>query len=304
MNKEVKRIYRSKKVKSYFYGDTLELTTATGHKGRKYYKLSDTEYIDINGELKQFKKSTRKSDNLDSVKKTMRRLRRLIANNFNGSRNELWITLTYKENMRDQKRLSSDMRQFMKKLRRKYGSLEYIAVLEPQKRGAWHYHILLKRNDLESLYIANKDIAKFWGHGFTKTTALTESDNVSAYLMAYLTDLDLNEDVKTDKKKIVKGLRLEMYPPNMQIYRCSNGIVKPIEDNGTQEQMVNKYLNEYYGNKKHNKALHNRDNMNVTPDFYGEKKIKSAYSDGRDMVVETEFYNFKQYSKGGESYDD
>ena len=68
--------------------------------------------------------------------------------------------------------------------------------------------------------------------------------------------------------------------------------------------MVNKYLNEYYGNKKHNKALHNRDNMNLTPDFYGEKKIKSAYSDGRDMVVETEFYNFKQYSKGGESYDD
>ncbi len=36
-----------------------------------------------------------RSDNIKSTRITMRKLRRLITHNFNGNKNELWITLTY-----------------------------------------------------------------------------------------------------------------------------------------------------------------------------------------------------------------
>ncbi|WP_426787209.1 rolling circle replication-associated protein [Staphylococcus capitis] len=286
--KSNKKIVSNKEVKAYYYGDTLELTTAVGNKGRKYLPYSDTEYITLDGEIKEYKKSVNKSDNLGSVKKTMKRLRRLIANNFEGGQNQLWLTLTYKINMRDVARLSSDLRQFLKKLRRKYGALEYIAVMEPQKRGAWHYHILLKTDDGRPLYIHNDVIYKLWKHGFTKTKRLSESDNVAAYVMAYLTDMDVNEDDDTKKsKKIIKGMRLNFYPSNMQIYRCSRGIKAPEVENGSKSKILDKYLSQYFNDSMETNL--------IEPNFYGERHLKGILKNGKDLKVETEFYNLSTY---------
>ena len=83
-------------VKSYRYGSTLELTTSNGiHKqtikvlpNKKYVVLETGEIFDMDtsGETR--------SDNIKSTRITMRKLRRLISHNFNGNKNELWITLT------------------------------------------------------------------------------------------------------------------------------------------------------------------------------------------------------------------
>ncbi|PEG82155.1 replicative protein, partial [Lactobacillus sp. UMNPBX16] len=57
-------------------------------------------------------------------------------------------------------------------------------------------------------------VAEKCGQGITKTKRLSDSDNVSAYLMAYLTNVDLDnlegDFTKTSDrpKKIVKGGRL------------------------------------------------------------------------------------------------
>lgn len=40
-------------------------------------------------------------DNIKTIKITMKELRRLISHNFTGGANQLWITLTYKENITD-----------------------------------------------------------------------------------------------------------------------------------------------------------------------------------------------------------
>lgn len=88
--------------------------------------------------------------------------------------------------------------------------------------------------------IANSELERIWGHGFTKITALDSVDNVGLYLTAYLTDVSLDEAEATDipvhdkaksavrnGKRYVKGARLKMYPSNLRLYRTSRGIKKP-----------------------------------------------------------------------------
>lgn len=89
-------------------------------------------------------------------------------------------------------------------------------------------------------FIANSELERIWGHGFTKITALDSVDNVGLYLTAYLTDVSLDEAVETDisvranvkskirnDKKYIKGTRLRLYPANCRLYRTSRGIKKP-----------------------------------------------------------------------------
>lgn len=286
-DKRDNRISTDKRVKAYLYGDTLEMTTAIGPPGKKYIPLGDGKYRSLNGEIKQMQVSENKGDNLNSLKKTFKRLRRLIMNNFKGGDDQLWLTLTYAENMQDVKRLISDFRQFIKKLRRKYGQLEYISVIEPQERGAWHFHVLLKTSDGSPLYIENDDVYKKWKHGFTKTKRLSESDNVAAYVMAYLTDMDMNEnDENAKSKKIVKGMRLHYYPSNMQFYRCSEGIKQPKEIDGEKNAVLVNALSQYVDIKKYRFDVNE-----IEPNFHGERTLKGILEDGSDLTVETEYFN-------------
>jgi hypothetical protein len=50
-------------------------------------------------------------------------------------------TLTYHENMQDRLQALIDRQEFDRKMRKHYGSWDYVAVPEQQKRGAWHWHI-------------------------------------------------------------------------------------------------------------------------------------------------------------------
>ena len=209
-------------------------------------KISATEYITADGEIKEFENKAKNiSESINSMYKTLKRLRYLINNNFTGALNELFLTLTYGENMQDTERLYNDFKKFFKRLRYKYKgitSIDYLNVIEPQQRGAWHCHILLRFNDIEKIYIPNKELAQMWGFGFVTVKRIDEVDNIGAYLTAYLTDMKIEDVdpqfldennitsyiVKTvDNKKYVKGARLYMYPPGINIYRCSRGIKKP-----------------------------------------------------------------------------
>lgn len=215
-------------------------------------KLNAYEYVVLDtGEIKEYNKIENRAQDKESLRKTFKHIRELINTNFTGERNELCFTITYKENMTDPKLLYTDFKNFIKKLKYKYGSVDYINVVEPQGRGAWHCHILLKFNDFKKAYIPNKEVAEMWGHGFVKVKAIKKDiDNLGAYLSAYLGDIELNDDnlselvgdgiikpgqainikeVEVDgvKKKIIKGGRLHYYPPGMNIYRCSRGIKQP-----------------------------------------------------------------------------
>jgi len=211
-------------------------------------KLDSHRYMVLStGEVKEFHNSTDRSQLANSFKKSMKRLRYLINNNFSGAANELFTTLTYAENMTDRERLYKDVDKFLKRLRYKYrgvSTIDYINVVEPQARGAWHCHILLRFNDVSTIYIPNEEYAELWGHGFVNVRRLENVDNIGAYLSAYLSDIpidDIGQDevlkifeigetmpVKTVKeKRYIKGGRLYMYPTGTNLYRASRGIRKP-----------------------------------------------------------------------------
>lgn len=120
-------------------------------------KISKNEYMVIaTGEVLEYQnRSENRSQDKESLRKTFKKIRELINTNFIGNKNELCFTITYKENIRDPKILYNDFRKFMKKLKYKYGDVDYINVVEPQGRGAWHCHILLRFNDLKKAYIPN-----------------------------------------------------------------------------------------------------------------------------------------------------
>lgn len=117
--------------------------------------------------------------------------------------------------------------------------MEYIAAAEPQGRGAWHLHVLLLFSE-KAPFIPNTHMAKLWGHGFTKTKSLKGVDNPGLYLTAYLGDMELTEAVqagqykagrlaetKDKRKAVIKGARLNLYPPGFNLYRCSRGVKRP-----------------------------------------------------------------------------
>ena len=146
-----------------------------------------------------------------------------------------WVTLTYRENMQDSRRLYEDFRRFWQRFKRWCASSgfaipEYITIAEPQARGAWHLHGIFVFPGVAP-YIPPDDFARLWGQGFIKVKAVT-GDNLGAYFSAYLTDLPVDEvdkdilpsvssdrvrEVEVDdesgekvKKKFVKGARCSL----------------------------------------------------------------------------------------------
>jgi len=204
-------------------GPVVEVTfSRRRRKGGPGYRWLDAHHmVNGDGEVIEVRHKEHRGEDVDSVRRSVRRLRGLINANFEGGLNELFITLTYAENVRDVERVYRDFKRFYMRLKRALAvELKYIACIEPQMRGAWHLHVLLKRVDEEVLYIRNDECAEWWGQGFVRVQRLSGVDNVGAYLSAYLTDLR-GEGIEA------KGGRLCLYPPGVNIYRYSRNCAKP-----------------------------------------------------------------------------
>lgn len=217
-------------------------------------KIDKHRYLDLKtGEVKEFEHIENRQQSYNSLRQTFKKLRYLINNNFEGKPNELHCTLTYKENMTDTKRLYTDTNRFLMRLKRKYGDIDYINVPEPQERGAWHNHMLIRFNGRKNVYIPNKwkdkdtpidaPLYDMWEQGYVTIKSLKDVDNIGAYLSAYLSDVELTDknimrafenqntitvrQVDGQEKKFIKGGRLHLYPPGMNLIRKSRGIQYP-----------------------------------------------------------------------------
>lgn len=207
-------------------------------------KISADEYVNIlDGTVGEYQHTANRSELQESVRKTIAKLRRIINANCTACSRLHWVTLTYAENMQDPQRLHADFVKFWQKFQRwcknkKRGNVpvpEYIAVAEPQARGAWHMHVIFIWSVKAPFIDNNSVLAPMWGHGFTKTKGVSDCDNIGAYFSAYLADIPIEEcgDKVTgvvkevDGKKYVKGGRLHLYPSGMQLYRHSKGILYP-----------------------------------------------------------------------------
>lgn len=282
-------------VKAYFYGSTIELTNGVGPKEPRTKVIKGHRYVVLEtGEIKNMnQESEKRTDNLDSVRRTMKRLRRLIGANFVSNeinrKDQLWITLTYREDVNATDKNSpeivyKDFKRFIRKLREKYNpTIEYIAVLEPQASGRWHLHVLMKTMNNSKLYISNSDIEKLWGKGFTSTKRLKNSDNVSAYVMAYVSnveiDLKSSDKGKANSKKVIKGGRLSFYPKGIRIYRRSRNLVDPKIQKGQKREVL---------------SLKAREKL-YKPKVY-IRNLKNRY--GKQIKIKTEFYTKREKTYG------
>lgn len=222
-------------------------------------KIDKDHYVDTRtGELFEYEHIENRAESTESIRHTLAYIRALINTNVTEPDNVRWVTLTYGENMTDSKRLYEDYFKFWKRFcywckKQGYEKPEYITVQEPQGRGAWHVHAFFIWSQ-KAPFIPNDTMRQLWQQGFTKTKAMQDCDNVGAYFSAYLGDMPLDEvqalspeEMKkslagsvtieekqftddeglTKDKKFVKGGRLYLYPPGMNIVRKTKGIRLP-----------------------------------------------------------------------------
>ena len=109
-----------------------------------------------------------------------------------------FITLTFKENIKDVSKANKRFRYFIDKVQRIKKDFKYIAIPEFQKRGATHYHLLtnIDINDTNLIYEQedNKKYKhiKYWLDGFTKVDTLNgDIKKIIGYISKYMTkDID------------------------------------------------------------------------------------------------------------------
>ncbi len=120
-------------------------------------------------------------------------IRRLANCNFDNLYDK-FLTLTFADNMTNIAECNKLFKAFIRKLKSYKQDLKYLAVIEFQKRGAVHYHVLLNIP-----YIEQKQLQQMWGNGFVFINAITHVDNIGAYIVKYMTKD--NNDVRLMGKK-------------------------------------------------------------------------------------------------------
>lgn len=227
-------------------GNVIEVRyMAVAPSGGVIQKLNADSFLDKRtGEVRAFDHTENRAESKATVAQSLRNLWDIINTNLTDPDQALWVTLTYRENMKDSARLYEDFRRFWLRFHYRY-SAEYIVAAEPQARGAWHLHCLFLFPH-KAPFIPNDTIASLWRQGNTKTKSLKGLDNPGLYLTAYLGDMELSEVLMTPglqgkqivekmvvdqgskkKKAIIKGARLSMYPPGFRLFRCSRGVKRP-----------------------------------------------------------------------------
>lgn len=285
-------IENSEFVTAYKYGTTLEVSNAVGSDPIVVKYDRDHMVNRLTGEITAVDHCLDRSDPRlrKSLKSSFKRLKRLIGANFCKARrnSSLWITLTYAQPdgkpMTDQHRLYEDFRRFIQKLKRKLSPRElvYIVTMEPQGNGSFHAHLLIKTTDESYLYLKNDEVSRLWSQGFVNVRRVKNSDNVGAYLMAYLTDVDIaNPDGDLKKmgqgkpKSVIKGGRLGFYPLHFNLYRASKNCRKPEKIRTTKKKLKEEFS---IGNCK--------------PDYFRKLEIRKKDSDPYEIKVE--YYNLEK----------
>ena len=225
--------FRPKYCKKSVCGDIIEFTEINAKPSApSIRKLSADEFVYLEtGEVGKYNKSSKRSDNTESLRKTFKKLRDLINCNCTDNSKVHWVTLTYRENMTDTKQLYNDFRKFYQRFcywcnNENYIPPKYISVIEPQNRGAWHIHCIFIWNCKRPYIDNNKVFAPIWGHGFTHINSVDNCNNLGLYLTSHLTNTP-SKDGKPSSKSVNKNDRLKLYPVGMKIYRSSRGLKKP-----------------------------------------------------------------------------
>jgi hypothetical protein len=169
--------------------------------------------------------------------KALNKIRQLTLANFT-SENVKLLTLTFGDcgfDITNPKICNKLLSKFLQDLRKLYPEYRYLSVIEFQKRGAVHYHILC---DLP--FIDKEKLAKLWGYGFID---IRKPDYlVGSYLFKYLS--------KTLYDEKLKGVRVYFYSKNLDKPILHTGLYAYDIATNLQDKEIhfaNQYKNKYNG---------------------------------------------------------
>lgn len=177
--------------------------------------------------------NAKRSDNINLAKKN---LRRLINANVTG--NDLFVTLTYADNMQDVVQAKNDFKRFIKAMKRKGYVMKYVYVIEFQKRGAVHFHVIF----FGCGYIDCKFLSEVWGLGFVKINRINDIDNAGSYVVKYM-DKDLVDDRLNGHDLYGRSRSLK----NPEIINNPQEVGQLLEDLSDNLVYTNVYNNDYKG---------------------------------------------------------
>ena len=168
-----------------------------------FYNLTQFDsagkFMNFTGEIKDLIRSK------FSQKRSSFNIRALV--NSNPKLNK-FLTLTYKENLTDLTKSNYEFQKFIKKIKYQFKNFGYICVVEFQKRGAVHYHLVC-----DIPYLRKEKIAEIWGNGFIKIKRVDKVRNLGAYFAKHGT-----KDDEVESKKLAGRKK----------FFCSRGLNRPI----------------------------------------------------------------------------
>ncbi len=162
-------------------------------------------FPEVKNDIKKVKGCLSFQEKVENRKKTLFRtrssLRRLVFCNSDLFR---FVTLTFKDNITDLTIANRYFKRFIQRVNYKHKDFKYIAVVEFQKRGAVHYHLLIDR------FIDKEELSALWGVSLGATNIKMLKDGkynekqtteyISSYLVKYLTKQNAS-DVRLWNKK-------------------------------------------------------------------------------------------------------
>lgn len=127
-------------------------------------------------------------DNLNRSKAACRNI--INANLDRYSNPDKFVTLTFKDDIRDLETANREFKIFIQRLNRYlkkhgHGQAKYVCVPEPQDKtrgGVIHFHVIF----FGLPYIPNVELRKLWGQGFVRINAISKYSDIAGYLVNYM----------------------------------------------------------------------------------------------------------------------
>lgn len=238
-------------VKAVLSGNILEIykydNRQWNHRNRKISKH--------NASMKDNENDINKIDRQkEYINKSKRDIRRLIeANLHQGKEYDKFLTLTFAKNVTDKEYCLMKYRSFIKSLQRAYKVVKYITVVEKQKRGAFHFHIIL----FDFPYIDLTSLNQKWQQGFTdikiiKDNQFTKNGHkyaFSKYIVKYL-GKDFGGTTKKRERRYYKSNNLKS-----SIELFENDVYSLLSKHGYYEDYHCSFENKYVGKVMYSKLL-------------------------------------------------
>ena len=151
---------------------------------------------------------------IKDVKRKVRKYEEIVMYNFQGGKNELFITLTCRDKITDLKVIKDRYKEFLENIQKDYNNLECIALFETTSNSYWHIHLFLKYVDTSKiLTIPHQDLLnKYWCYGYVHIIR-----NFNTFK-----NLGHSKDSRQEKLE-----RLTNFPKGCRMYSKTKGIKTP-----------------------------------------------------------------------------